>query len=125
MSVGASWRSIFSRGVGVMGCAVCFESIAGILPILLVGLILFLLYELGCCDAPEKEVDAINHGSILVVYDVELTKAGCRLTAVSRTQIVEALRFQSLHAFNRLPAAWREAFHAQKGPNKKNLAPAR
>eukprot|EP00965_Chrysotila_dentata_P035956 1196670-Pleurochrysis_carterae.AAC.1 len=78
----------------------------------------------GCCDAPEKEINYITHGAILV-YNVKLTKGGNRLTQVSNMQIMEALHSQSKFVFNKLPPQWKESFHAEQGPKRRSRARGR
>eukprot|EP00965_Chrysotila_dentata_P224636 6194299-Pleurochrysis_carterae.AAC.1 len=61
-----------------------------------------------CCDHPEREVDAITRGSVLV-YNIELTGGEKRLTPLGETQIIDALKEQSEFAYQPLPAGWKEA----------------
>eukprot|EP00965_Chrysotila_dentata_P164717 5438722-Pleurochrysis_carterae.AAC.1 len=77
----------------------------------------------GYCASPEKETDYINRGAILV-YNVELTGGGSRLTAVSRMQIMEALHALSEFAFSKLSIAWKESCNAVQGPPQKEVAHA-
>lgn len=72
----------------------------------------------GCCDEPEKEVDVICRGSILV-YDIEFSPGEGRLTGVSKLQIMDALEQQSPFAYGKLPAGWKETHKAPRGPKKK------
>eukprot|EP00965_Chrysotila_dentata_P240891 6203977-Pleurochrysis_carterae.AAC.2 len=73
----------------------------------------------ACCDKPEKEVDTICCGAILVNH-IELTAGECHLNAVSKIQIMDALEQQSSFACGKLPAAWKETMHKDpRGPRKK------